>query len=276
MRARCWLALALLASLLLGAGKAPQRVVSLNPSLTAIALAVGADAQLVGVDEWSTRQQEAVRDLPVVGGLFAPSLEAILALEPDLVVWVPSAQQRDLYARLQELGVDVLVLPNHSLDELLTSIEVLGERLGHARAAARRVAAIRAAFAEARAASAAGPAPRALLVLQREPLYVVGRGSFLDAMLRAAGALNVAGEIAEAYPRVSLEWLIAARPEVILDATETPEPAAGFWARWPSLPAVANGRVVSIPADEVTLPGPHLERGLQILSGALAARAPGP
>lgn len=270
------LAFAAIASFLLGAsGGVPQRVVSLNPSLTAIALAVGADAQLVGVDEWSARQQEAVRGLPVVGGLFAPSLEAILALEPDLVVWVPSAQQRDLHERLEELGVDVLVLPNHSLDELLVSIEVLGEHLGRGEAAGRRVAEIRAAFAEASATSAAGPTPRALLVLQREPLYVVGSGSFLDSMLRAAGAVNVAGDIAEAYPRVSLEWLIAAQPEVILDATETPEPAAEFWARWPSLPAVASGRVVSIPADEVTLPGPHLERGLQILSSALAASEPG-
>ena len=94
-------------------------------------------------------------------------------------------------------------------------------------------------------------------------------------MLAAAGAANVAGDIDEAYPRVSLEWLIAARPEVILDASETPEPAAEFWRRWPSLPAVSGGRVVAIPAAEVTLPGPHLERGLEILRNALAP-APAP
>ena len=90
-----------------------------------------------------------------------------------------------------------------------------------------------------------------------------------------AGAENAAGGIAEAYPRVSLEWLIAARPEVILDATETSEPPAEYWARWPSLPAVAAGRVIAIPADEVTLPGPHLERGLRILGDALAGRGAG-
>ena len=249
----------------------PRRVVSLNPSLTAIALALGADALLVGVDEYSAKQQPAVRDRPVVGGLFAPGLESIVALEPDLVVWVPSAQQRDLHRRLNALGVEVLVLPNHSLEELLQSIETLGARLGRARPAQRRVAEIRSAFAAATAAAPLRAAPRALLVLQRDPLYVVGKGSFLDAMLAAAGAENVAGGIAEAYPRVSLEWLIAARPEVILDASQTLDPPKQFWQRWPSLPAVENGRVVAIPADDVTLPGPHLERGLAILTKALAA-----
>ena len=266
--------LAGLVPLLLAAGaEAPRRVVSLNPSLTAIALALGAEAQLVGVDEWSAKQQPAVRGLPVVGGLFAPSLETIVALDPDLVVWVPSAQQRDLHARLESLGVDVLVLPNHTLEELLASIETLGAKLGRAQAAATRVAELRAAFAAASAASAGRAAPRALLVLQREPLYVVGGGSYLDAMLRAAGGVNVAGGVDEAYPRLSLEWLIAARPDVILDASETPEPAADYWAQWPSLPAVANGRVVAIPASRVTLPGPYLETGLEILAAALTPDA---
>ena len=272
MRAKiAWLACALLC-LAATAGAAPEpprRVVSLNPSLTATALALGAGAQLVGVDEWSSKQQPEVAELPVVGGLFAPNLESILALEPDLVVWVPSAQQRDLHARLEALGIDVLVLPNHTLDELLDSIEVLGARLGRAEAARRRVGELRAAFAAAHTASASRAKPRALLVVQRDPLYVVGGGSYLDAMLRAAGGENVAAQIAEPYPRLSLEWLIAARPEVILDASRSPEPAARYWAQWPSLPAVATGRVVTIPAEQVTLPGPHLEPGLRILSEAL-------
>jgi ABC-type Fe3+-hydroxamate transport system substrate-binding protein len=271
MRLRSLLLIAPLALLLGAAPDVPRRVVSLNPSLTAIALALGAEAQLVGVDEVSAKQQPALRDRPVVGGLFAPRLEVIVGLEPDLVVWVPSAQQRGLHQQLEALGVDVLVLPNHSLEELLASIEHLGSRLGRGAAAERRVTEIRAAFASTQTAAGSGAAPRALLVLQREPLYVVGAGSFLDAMLRAAGARNVAGAIAEAYPSVSLEWLIAARPEVILDASQTPEPAQRFWQRWPSLPAVASRRVVAIPAAEVTLPGPYLERGLEILAKALAS-----
>jgi len=249
-------------------GGVPRRVVSLNPSLTATVLALGAGELLVGVDEWSARQQPAVRGRPTVGGLFTPSLEAVVALQPDLVVLVPSAQQRDLRDRLRALGIEVLELPNISLDDLLASIERLGERLGRGDTAARRVAEIRSAFERPAAASGA-PLPRALIVIQREPLYVVGAGSFLDAMLRAAGARNAAAAFPEPYPRVDLEWAIAARPEVILDASDSGEPAEQFWARWPSLPAVASGRVVSVPGDRVILPGPDLDGGLRILRDAL-------
>ena len=270
------LALALALVALPAFSKPPaRRVVSLNPSLTATLLALGAGAQLVGVDDYSARQQSAVRELPAVGGLFNPSLEAILGLSPDLVVLVPSAQQRDLRARLEELGVEVLELPNITLAELLASIETLGARVGREAAARARVQEIQSAWRTVADESSARPSVRAVLVLQRDPLYVVGRGSFIDSMLTTAGAENPANVFAEPYPRASLEWLIAAAPEVILDASEDPEDPRRYWARWPSLPAVAAGRVHRIPASEVTLPGPFPERSLALLAQALHAAPTG-
>jgi iron complex transport system substrate-binding protein len=250
-------------------GQPARRVVSLNPSLTATLIALGAAGALVGVDDYSARQQSAVAELPAVGGLFNPSLEAILALEPDLVVLVPSAQQRDLRTRLEALGVEVLALPNITLAELLTSIETLGARVGKESAARERVREIQNAWRAAEAASSARPRVRSVLVLQRDPLYVVGRGSFIDSMLEAAGAQNTGNVFAEPYPRASLEWLIAAAPELILDASEDSEEPGAYWARWPSLPAVAKGRVQRLVASQVTLPGPFPERALALLAGAI-------
>lgn len=263
-----------LASLLLLVGvaaTAAPRVVSLNPSLTAIVLALGAGDTLVGVDDWSGRQQPGMSERPTVGGLFDPNLEAIVALEPDMVLLVPGAQQKGVAQRLRGLAIEVLELPNISLDELLASIEALGRVLDRPAAAAERTGAIRAAWARAERAAQGRPRPRTVLVLQRDPLYLVGRGSFLDAMLQAAGAENLGSGFAEAYPRASLEWLLASRPEVILDASEGGEPAARYWQRWPSLPAVQLGRVEPLPAERVTLPGPHLDRGLALVVGALHA-----
>jgi iron complex transport system substrate-binding protein len=263
-------ALLLLPTALPAAGAPPaRRVVSLNPSLTATLIALGATDHLVGVDDYSARQQSAVRELPAVGGLFNPSLEAILALAPDLVVLVPSAQQRDLRTRLEALGVEVLGLPNITLAELLGSIETLGARVGRASAARARVREIQSAWQAAAAESRARPRVRTVLVLQRDPLYVIGRGSFIDSMLEAAGAENPGNVFAEPYPRASLEWLIAAAPELILDASEDPEDPAVYWARWPSLPAVARGRVQRIVASQVTLPGPYPERALARIAEAV-------
>lgn len=255
------------------AGSAAERIVSLNPSLSATLVALGAGDRIVGIDDRSARQERSLAHLPTVGGLFNPSLEAVVGLAPDVVVLVPSAQQRDLRVRLRALGIEVLELPNISLGELLRSIEVLGELVGRREAARERVAAIRAAFDATERAAAGRPAPRVVFALQRDPLFVVGAGSFLDEMLRAAGASNVAAELGGPYPQAGLEWLIAAAPDVILDASEDAEDAASYWSRWPSLPAVATGRVFALPPAEVTLPGPRLDDGLRRIADAL--RAPG-
>jgi len=241
------------------------RVVSLNPSLTATAQALGAGDTLVGIDDWSARTSPELAALPRVGGLFNPSLEAIVALEPDLVVLVPSAQQRDLRRRLEALGVDVLALANESMDELLHSIEELGERIGRSGAARERVEAIRMAFARTLPADA----PRGVIIIQRDPLYVVGGGSYLDDMLSASGVRNVAGKFTDPYPRIAVEWLITARPDVILDASENVGPALAHWSRWPSLPAVAKGRVIEIEAALMTMPGPRIDDALKRMREAL-------
>jgi iron complex transport system substrate-binding protein len=259
----------------------PSRIVSLNPSLTAVLVALGAGETLVGVDEFSARQQPGLRGLPRVGGLYDPSLEAVVALRPDLVVLVPSVQQRDFRARLAELGIDVLALDPVTFDEVLAMIETLGARVGRDEAAQSRVAAIRSAKAEVERASGGRSRPRTVLVLQREPLFVVGAGSFIDDMLRAAGADNLGAQLGQPYPRASLEWLVAAQPEVILDSSSEPGDAKLFWSRWPSLPAVSSDRVVTVDADVVTLPGPALDRALRALGAAIATRAgptraPGP
>ena len=262
----------------LAAASAPAeapRVVSLNPSLTQTLLALGAEDALVGVDAWSARVEPRVRDLPRVGGLFNPSLEAIVALEPSFVALVPSAEQRALRERLESLDVEVLALANHTLPEVLDSIEALGARVGRGEAAQTRVAEIRAAWEAAERRAGAQARVRAVLVLQRDPLYVVGGGSYLDAMLHAAGAENAASGFEDAYPSVSVEWLIAAAPALILDAADPPAGAAEHWARWPSLPAVANGSVRLVD-PRVTLPGPYLDRALERLAAQVSAAREAP
>jgi len=255
-----------------GTGGAPpvERLVSLNPSLTAIALALGARHALVGVDDFSARQMAEVADLPTVGGLYDPSLEAVVALQPDVVAWVPSEQQAGFERRLEALGVPVERFENLRFEQVLANIERLGRLLGREAAAHERVAAIRGTREQLEALASGRPEPRILVVLQRSPLYVVGRGSFVDSMLEAVGARNLGRAFDEPYPRASLEWAVEAAPEVIVDVAPGAErEAAGFWSRWPSLPAVAHGRVVTLPGESVVLPGPWLDRSLRRLGRAV-------
>lgn len=246
-----------------------RRIVSLNPSLTAIALALGAGDRLVGVDDYSARVEDEVASLPRVGGLFSPNLEAVLALAPDVVVLVPSVAQRDFRERLEELGVRVEAFENTRFDDVLENIERLGGMLGRERAARERIARIETARARARDVANESEHPTAVVVIQREPLYVVGRGSFIAEMLAMLGARNLGDAFEEAYPRAADEWLVDQAPQVLIDLTEGPDPARAYWTRHPSLPAVSQDRVHAVPPGDVSMPGPDLDRALAILAGAL-------
>jgi iron complex transport system substrate-binding protein len=171
-----------------------------------------AKGALVGVDEFSARAEPAAAALPRVGGLYSPSLEAVVALEPDLVVLVPSLEQREFRARLSSLSLSVREFDPVRFEQVLETIRELGRLVGRETEATARVDAIRRAQ-DAVQRAIAGRAPlRAVLVLQREPLFVAGRGSFLDEMLAMAGARNLGAELAEVWPRTSVEWLVAAGP----------------------------------------------------------------
>jgi ABC-type Fe3+-hydroxamate transport system substrate-binding protein len=276
MLRRCAVAIALLVAFAnpARATDAPaRRIVSMNPSLTRILVAIGAADALVGVDAFSARAEPAVASLPRVGGLYSPSLESVVELQPDLVVIVPSFEQREFRTRLEALKLRVEDFDPVSFEQVLDTISALGARTGHETEAKARVDAIRRTRDTVRRATAELPRPRSVLILQREPLFVAGRGTFIDDMIAIAGGENLGAELAETWPRTSAEWLVGVAPEVILDSDSDPAPAATVWARWPSLPAVAKHRVVAVDAGDVTLPGPDLDRALVKLARALHGEA---
>jgi iron complex transport system substrate-binding protein len=203
-----------------------------------------------------------------VGGLHDTSLEAVAELAPDLVVLVPSVEQRDFRGSLERLGIPYRAFNPLRFDEVLDTIEALGEAVGYGEVAGRRVAEILEVRRRLEARRGELPSARGVLVITRDPLFVVGPGSFIDEMLEVAGIENIGRGLEGAYPRATLEWLVAGAPELILDADGDAESAAAFWSSWPSLPAVQQGRVVSIPQGVATLPGPHLDRGLEMLARA--------
>ena len=106
-------------------------MVSLAPSLTAILVTLGAGDLLVGIDEVSARQQPVLAQrVRVVGGLFNPSLEGVVALEPDLVVFVPSAEQRNFQQRLSAVGIATEAFSNLRFEDVLEIGEKATPRAG--------------------------------------------------------------------------------------------------------------------------------------------------
>lgn len=259
-----------------GAPPGTLRLISLNPSLTAIVDRLGRADTLVGIDDYSARLQPELAGLPRVGGLFDPSLESVVSLRPDLVLVVAGVDQQSHAERLRRAGLEVEVFRNEKLDEVLENIDRLGRMLGRRDAAAQRIRVIRRTREAVRRATRGRPRPDTVAVLDRAPLFVVGAETFLDEMLSAVGARNLGAALGDGYPRASIEWLIDASPELLLDMTPDEEAPAGFWSRWPSLPAVAAGRVVEVDASRISLPGPDIDGAMRALAVAVHGAAVAP
>ncbi|MAG30739.1 MAG: hypothetical protein CL908_07610 [Deltaproteobacteria bacterium] len=252
-----------------GESAALPRLISLNPSLSAIVLRLGAAEALVGIDDYSAQLLPELADRPRVGGLFDPGLESVIALRPDRVLLVAGVDQQSHGERLARLGLLVDVYPNERLDQVLENIERLGRLLGRDAEASARIRAIlemRRAVADVARGRAR---PATLAIVDRSPLFVVGGETFLDEMLAAVGARNLGRQLSSGYPRGSIEWLIGVEPELLLDMTPGADAASEFWGRWPSLPAVAANRVLGLDASRISLPGPDLDYALRELAVAV-------
>jgi iron complex transport system substrate-binding protein len=266
-----------LLALLVACGGAPppsdrepaRRVVVLAPSATETVFALGAGARVVGVCGQCDHPPAAAA-LPKVGGYLVPSVEAVLAARPDLVIAVPSPGNREAVRAIERAGVRVLVVQDRRLEDLWTSTREIAEALGMPEAGARLVADVRAKLDGVRAAAATRPPVRVLLVVGHSPLVVAGGGTLQGELLEIAGGVNVAADVGSAWPQVSLELVVDRAPDVILDAAMGTEAGAErLFAGLRTVPAVAGGRIVTVDADAIYRTGPRVGEAAELLAAAI-------
>jgi iron complex transport system substrate-binding protein len=264
------LAALLAAALSIGAAAAvppPLRIVSLAPAVTETLFALGEGGAVVGVSQYCDYPPAATR-LPRVGTFLTPNVEAIAALRPDLIIGPGLSSSRHEVRTLEAMGYPTMTVNDSSLYGIEQSITLIGERTAQDQAARRLLGAIQAHLDEVRA-RLKNTRPRTVVMLVgHQPMVAVGRGTFLDDLLHLAGAHNIADLSPQAWPRLSIEYIVAMRPEVILDGemgndATTP---AGFWARYPTIPAVRDHRVFGYPQDPMLHPGPRVWQSLEILA----------
>jgi len=252
----------------------PRRIVTLAPSLTDVVLGLGLRDRLVGVTHLDDAPEVAA--LPRVGGFLDPNPEAILALSPDLVLWVTDGGALPAVRRLAELSAasrhpfPILALDVVSVADVLATPRVVGEALGAPDAGARLSRELEATIDGVRRRAERLPRRRALFVVGREPLVVAGPGSFPDELLRIAGAENVV-KGGRPWPVYPLEKAVADDPDVVVDAALR-EPAEGI-RRLAAIPAVRRGAVVRLPDDDLLRPGPRMVHGVEDLLVALHPEA---
>lgn len=223
-----------------------ERLVVLAPDITRNLIALGAEANIVGIIENSDLQAR-LPNAEIVGDYQLLNIEAILALEPDLVVAWQGGNPEPQLQRLETLGLSLVRIKSEKLTDLPEQWRRLGELLDRQLRAEELIAEFNTTLQQL---SAKDRRPvRTFYELWHQPLMSVNGQGWLGEILTLCGAQNILHNAVAAYPQVSVEAVLAAETELILASNELPEDWRAAWRNWPQIPAVTQDQLYTVEAD---------------------------
>lgn len=254
----------------------PKRIVSVIPSNTEIAFALGLGDKIVGVSDYDTYPKET-KDIEKVGDLNI-NTEKVVALKPDLVLAHASGMgSKGAIEQLKKMGITVLVVNDATnFNQVYSSIKMVGKATGSNEAAATIVADMQSKVKDLKEkAKAVTAEERKKVFVEVSPLpeiYTPGKNTFMDEMLQIINADNVAGDL-NGWVKMNEESIIAANPDVIITThgyrTKDANSEVLKRSGWENIAAIKNKQVFSVNSDLVDHPGPRLVEGVEELGKAI-------
>jgi iron complex transport system substrate-binding protein len=250
----------------LGLAAPAHRVVSLIPAATELLFAIGADSLVVGRTRYCD-YPAAAQSVPDLGDGIKPSIEAVLARRPDLVILYNSGQNAAVAGRLRELGIPALKINTDALSDVPRVARMLGRLTGHQQGADSVTAVFDTALASATRPTV-GRRPKVLLLVWEQPPMTIGRGSFLSELVERAGGENLFGDVSASSGVVSIEAVAARNPDLIFSSSYG---APDFARRpeWQVVPAVRQHRFLRVSGSEFNRPSPRAPAAIRELTSLL-------
>lgn len=238
----------------------PRRIVSLLPSLTELVCALDACERLVGVDRYANFPA-SIAKLPKLGAMDDASVEAIVALRPDLVMLSPASRLHD---RLGALGVKTLVLDTLNLADVRRHIDSLA-RLLESKSGPQLKETI-----ERQLAAAAAQVPESMKGLRvyyevDSAPYAAGEASFSGEILARLGLRNIVPAALGPFPKLNPEFVVRADPQLILVSQRNAQKLTDR-PGWERIAAMRDQRICrfsSAEGDLMARPGPRMGEGAQ-------------
>lgn len=256
-------------------GAPPSRIVSLAPATTEVLFALGLGDRIIGVTTFCDHPEEA-RKKQKIGGMSNPSLEAIVALKPDLVVMSTDGNPREVDDRLRGMGLRTYVWTARTLSELPQGIRMLGAATGAGKEGEKLAGDIENALstygARGHAQGGGRKRTKTLYIVWPEPLLVAGPGTAIDDAIGLLGHENAASKAKTAYPRYSIEEVIREAPEVVFigkgSGMDMRTVSQGILKKLATVPAVRNNRVCYV-SDSLYRLGPRVVKGIEELDACI-------
>ncbi|GLS83611.1 cobalamin-binding protein [Paraferrimonas haliotis] len=249
-----------------------QRIVALSPHVVELLFSLGVGDRIVATVEHAD-YPKAANDIPRIGNVHGLSFEAIIALEPDLILAWEGGTPKPQLQRLAELGIPVAYSHSKTISELPEQLAQLGALVGRESQAQQLITQVNEELTKLSAQNRQIAKVRLFYQLWDMPLMTVAKGSWVHSLIEVCHGDNVFAGLAKAYPQVSVEQVLKQQPQLIVIAQQqTPERVA-FWEKWQQLPAVANKQLVFLNPDILHRPTLRTLEGVKQLCGAIATAA---
>ncbi|WP_354445320.1 cobalamin-binding protein [Marinobacter sp. MBR-99] len=246
------------------------RIVSLSPGATELLFSAGAGDKVVGAVAWSDYPPQA-EPLPRVGDSSRLDLEAILSLQPDLVVAWVDGNSRQQVERLEQLGITAFWLAPREFEDIPLAIEHLADLAGTSDVAQSEVHLFRQGIGELKAEYQHAEPIRVFYQIWDQPLMTINREELIGKAIELCGGVNVFGHLSRLVPRIGTEAVLEAAPEVIVTSGRERNDRQWLadWQAYPSLPAVAAGNLFLEPPDLLARPTVRMLEGVSHLCQTL-------
>ena len=228
-----------------------ERIVSLSPSVTELLFTLGAGERVVGRTRWCSDPAAALA-VPSVGDGLDPNIELIVAQRPDLVVFYHSAANASAIDQLRALGIATASVRLDRLEDLEPAAMLLASLVGDSSLAGPHLERLVTELAELPTTDTR-PRPRVLILAWDAPPIVIGGGSFLSELVALAGGENVFADLAQPSAAVSIEAIVARRPDLIL-LVDDAEPLFAARSEWRVVTAVRDRRFVVVSGTQFSWP----------------------
>jgi ABC-type Fe3+-hydroxamate transport system substrate-binding protein len=244
----------------------PHRVICLIPSVVDVVYSLGVGADVVAISDFTKYPKEALQK-PSIGLPLNPSIEAIVALRPDLVLGSGDLNVLESADSLQRLGIPVFMADPHGIEGIYASIISIGKALNRDAEAAALVARLRARLAAVKSSVADKPKLRVFMAIWYDPVMTIGRKAFIGEIIEAAGGRSVTDDIAQEWPEISLESIVSRQPDAILFIKGSKLTAEELKIRpgWEHVKAVQQGHVYYVD-DRIQYPSPAAFDALEDLA----------
>jgi len=243
-----------------------QRIISLAPHITELLYAAGAGDAIVGVSEHSD-YPAAAYGLPRVSGGSGLDLEAIVGLQPDLVIAWRSGNPAHQVNRLRQLGLRIFISEPRRLEDVVASLERFGLLAGSTAEAREQVMVFRQRHAALARRYAQRDTVSVFYSVWQRPLMTVNGEHLISDIIRLCGGRNVFDALPGLAPQIGIEAVLAADPQVIIAGGGEAELSGLFemWTRWPELTAVKKNHLFTIPRDSIVRHSPRVLDGAERL-----------